>query len=220
MKFEEKQRARELRGQGWSYNDILREVGVSKSTLSLWLRDISLTTQQIAGIQSRQVAGREKFIKSARLSRDARWARYHGEAEAEYAEFSQDAQFMFGLALYIGEGSKTSGNLLCLTNCDPRVIRKGVSFYEKMGVARNAMRVAIQIHPGLSKEIAQLFWQEVTGLPPEQFHKTLEVVSRASKLTKGNLQIYGTCQIRACSTALRQKLARWMELALDDGPLV
>ncbi len=43
MKFEEKQRARELRGQGFSYNQILEQVRVSKSTLSLWLRDINLT---------------------------------------------------------------------------------------------------------------------------------------------------------------------------------
>ena len=220
MRFEEKQRARELRGQGWCYNDILKEVGVSKSTLSLWLRDITLTGEQIAGIQNRQVAGREKFIKNARLRRDARWARYYREAEEEYELLSQDTQFMFGLALYIGEGSKTSGNLLCLTNCDPRVIRKGMGFYEKIGVSRTAMRVAIQIHPGLSKQEAKIFWQQVTGLPSEQFHTVLEVMSRASKSTKGNLQIYGTCQLRACSTILRQKLARWMQLALDDGPLV
>ena len=220
MRFEEKQRARELRGQGWSYNDILKEVGVAKSTLSLWLRDINLTTEQIAGIQDRQVAGRERFIKNARLRRDARWFGYHQEAEEEYILLSQDAQFMFGLALYVGEGSKTSGNLLCLTNCDPRVIRKGLRFYEKIGVSKTAMRVAIQIHPGLSKQEAELFWQQVTGLPSEQFHTTAEVMSRASKSTKGNLQIYGTCQLRACSTILRQKLARWMQLALDNGPLV
>lgn len=62
MRVEEKQRARELRTQGWSYNDILREVGVSKSTLSLWLRDIPLTDEQILALSDKFRAGREKFI--------------------------------------------------------------------------------------------------------------------------------------------------------------
>ena len=57
MRFEEKQRARELRGLGWSYNDILSEVGVSKSTLSLWLRDIPLTEEQIAALSCKFWAG-------------------------------------------------------------------------------------------------------------------------------------------------------------------
>lgn len=220
MRFEEKQRARELRRQGWSYNDVLKEVSVSKGTLSLWLRDITLTEEQIFGRQCRQTAGREKFIKNVRLRRDARWAEYRREAEEEFATLSQDAQFMFGLALYVGEGSKTSGNQLCLTNCDPRVIRKGLEFYAKIGLPRGGIHLAIQIHPGLSKQGAEAFWQEVTGLPLEHFHTTREVISRASKLTKGHLQVYGTCQLRAFSTTLRQKLGRWMELALDDGPLV
>lgn len=77
MRFEEKQRACELRQQGWSYNDILKEVGVSKSTLSLWLRDITLTEEQISGLQCRQTAGREKFIKNERIRRDIRWAGFH-----------------------------------------------------------------------------------------------------------------------------------------------
>ena len=220
MRFEEKQRARELRCRGFSYNQILEQVSVSKGTLSLWLRDINLTDEQIQSLECRQTAGREKFIRNARVRRDTRWAEYHQEAQEEFAALSQDPAFMFGLALYVGEGSKTSGNQLCLTNCDPRVIRKGLQFFETIGVTPHSLRVAIQVHPGLSKETAEDFWRNVTGLQPEQFHATRDVISRASNCTKGNLQIYGTCQIRANSTKLRQKVSCWMELALNNGPLV
>ena len=220
MKSEEKQRALALRGQGWSYNQILTEVGVSKSSLSLWLRDVPLTDEQIAGLASRVDAGREKFSRNHRVRRDVRWAGFYHEAEEEYAALSLDPDFMFGLALYVGEGSKSGSNLLCLTNCDPRVIRKGLRFFGRIGIVRSLMRVAIQIHPGLSTETAEAFCREVTGLPSEQFHATRDVTSRASGGKKGNVQLYGTCQIRACSTIMRQKVERWMELALSDGPLV
>ena len=220
MKSEEKQRALALRSQGWSYNQILTEVGVSKSSLSLWLRDLPLSKEQIAGLASRVDAGREKFSRNHRFRRNIRWARFYQKAEEEYTTLSLDPDFMFGLALYVGEGSKFGNNLLCLTNCDPRVIRKGIRFFEKIGIARSSMRVAIQIHPGLSAETAEAFWPEVTGLPPEQFHVTRDVTSRASGNKKGHAQLCGTCQVRACSTELRQKVARWMALALEDGPLV
>ncbi len=214
MRFEEKQRARELRRQGWSYNDILKEVGVSKGTLSLWLRDIPLTDEQIAGLQCRQLAGREKFIKNERVRRDTRWADFHKEAEEEYATFSQDPDFMFGLALYIGEGSKTQQNTLCLSNCDPRVIQKGLKFFLKIGLPYQSLRCAVHLHPGLCVETAERYWQEVTGLPKAQFHKTTEAASRASSGRKVNLQVYGTCHIKANHTKIRQKLSCWMTLAL------
>lgn len=51
--------------------------------------------------------------------------------------------------------------------------------------------------------------------------KTLarETVSQASSVRKVNLQIYGTCQLYAFSTKARQKVQKWMELALN-APLV
>ncbi len=117
-----------------------------------------------------KLRGVKSSFENERVRRDVRWAEYQREAEEEYATLSQDPEFMFGLALYIGEGSKTSGNQLCLTNCDPRVIQKGFKFFGKIGVTRASMRCAIQIHPGLSRETAEVFWQKVTELPSHQFH--------------------------------------------------
>ncbi len=214
MRMEEKQRARELRVQGWSYNDILKEVGVSKSTLSLWLRDIPLTDEQIAALSDKFRAGREKFIHKMRIRRDDRWAEYHREAEAEYAILSRDPTFMFGLALYIGEGTKSDENAVCLTNCDPRVICKAQEFFLRIGVPYSSLRGAVHLHPGLSAEAAELHWQQVTSLPETQFHRTSLSVSRASAGKKGNTQPCGTFQISATHTKTRQKLSVWMTCAL------
>ena len=214
MKSEEKQRALALRSQGWSYNQILAEVGVSKSTLSLWLREVPLTDEQIAALKCRFSAGREKFAIGMRRHRDARWAEFHREAAEEYKSLSQDPTFMFGLALYIGEGSKTKENALCIANCDPRVIQKGLEFFLRIGVPYESLRCGINLHPGLCQETAKQYWQEVTGLPQTQFYRISEAVSRASSGRKGNIQVYGTCQITASHTKIRQKLSCWMTLAL------
>ena len=164
MKSEEKQLARELRRRGYSDNEILERVNVSRGTLSLWLRDIELTGDQIERLQERLGGGRETFILSMRARRDARWAEYHREAEEEYAALSQDPAFMFGPALDIGEGRKTRQNELCITNCDPRVIQCTLRFFLTIGIALEAMRCAIHIHPGLPKDAAEAYWQKMTGL--------------------------------------------------------
>ncbi len=220
MKSAEKQRALFLRAQGLSYNDILKEVGVSKSTLSLWLRDIPLTDEQIAQIENKISAGREKFSRNERKRRDIRWGEYRLEAEGEYEFLSSNPQFMFGLALYIGEGSKTNQNGLCLSNCDPRVISSGLRFFETIGIPDGSMRCAIHLHPGLCVTTAEQYWQNVTGLASTSFQKTTAALSRASAGHKVNIQRYGTCHIKASHTKIRQKLARWMDLALNVGPLV
>ena len=46
MKEIEKIKARELRGQGLSMNEIVRTLGVAKSSVSFWVRDIELTVAQ------------------------------------------------------------------------------------------------------------------------------------------------------------------------------
>jgi transposase-like protein len=53
MKIQEKNEAIRLRKLGQSYKEIKRKVDVSKATLSLWLRDIQLTPQQLAGLRGR-----------------------------------------------------------------------------------------------------------------------------------------------------------------------
>jgi transposase len=46
VKTEERQRARELRASGWSVKEIERHLGVSRSSVSLWVRDVQLNEEQ------------------------------------------------------------------------------------------------------------------------------------------------------------------------------
>ena len=39
-KVSEQERARELRSQAWTLNEIAAELGVAKSSVSLWVRDV------------------------------------------------------------------------------------------------------------------------------------------------------------------------------------
>src|SRR5439155_8472889 len=64
--------AEAMRRQGHSYSEIRQVVGVSTSSLSLWLRDIPLTEEHRIAIEQRKVAGRARTTETLRGRRMAR----------------------------------------------------------------------------------------------------------------------------------------------------
>ena len=125
---------------------------------------------------------------------------------------------MFGLALYIGEGSKTDRNVASVSNCDARVIRSVIDFFEQVGAPRTGLIVRIHIHDVNAASAANEFWVTETGLTEAQFRRPTVAVSGASHQTKGNIQPFGTCHVNANSTEVRQKIEKWMALALGGPP--
>ncbi len=88
MKSKEHDEARSLRTSGLSLNAIRQRVGVSKSSVSKWVRDIELTEEQIRQLQDTHAIAVEKFSATMRLKRDARIQSYYEEADKEYEVLS------------------------------------------------------------------------------------------------------------------------------------
>ena len=100
-KVVEKRRARELRAESWTLQEIAAELGVSKSSVSGWVRDVDFVPQprnrgHPAGPHHPMRRRKEADIAAARL-----------EAEQRIGEVSDRDLLMFGAALYLGEGAKT-----------------------------------------------------------------------------------------------------------------
>ena len=220
MKPELKKRVRALRKEGKPLNEIVTLTGCSKGSASTWTRDIELTEEQKERISGNSRKGHWKGRQKIKEMRRQRWASYHAEAEQEWEHLKKDSIFMFGLALYVGEGGKTEPNVVSLGNCDPRVLCKTKGFFLQCGVPDERLRAHIVIHDDQSVEAAERYWLRHLGLLESQFQKTTVVVSKASKRKKGNIQPYGTCNLRAAVTSVRQKLERWMDLSLDDSAAV
>ncbi len=96
MKSKEHEQARALRASGLSLNAIRQQVGVSKSSVSKWVRDIGLTDEQIGHLEDIRAIATEKFSATMRLKREARIQRYYEEADKEYNTLGQNSRFLFG----------------------------------------------------------------------------------------------------------------------------
>lgn len=103
-KVKEQEAARTLRAEGNTLADIAATLGVSKSSVSLWVRDVPFTpSPRRHGPHRRPHPAHEaKLRQIEELNR---------EGETRIGTLSEEAFFVAGVALYAGEGSKTDGSV-------------------------------------------------------------------------------------------------------------
>ena len=222
-KDNEYERARALREQGYSIREICDLVDAAKGTVSIWVRDIPLSQEQLWRLNDNRVVGRERARATVLAKRNERIAKYHQEAEQEYRVLRQDPAFMFGLALYIGEGYKGSNPEVGFINWNPQVVLKGLEFFAKIGIPKSGIRCRIALHPKQDRKEAEAFWSRTLGIPLTQFNQTYQAISPGSRGKRGQKWPHGGCTIRAYSAVLRHKLNKWIELSLvettPNGPV-
>lgn len=114
-KIKEQERARALRAQNRTLADIAQTLGVSKSSVSLWVRDVPFTpSRRRYGSQRRRQPLRERKVREIEeLNR---------EGVVRIGALSDGAFFIAGVALYAGEGAKADA-LVKFANSDPEMVR-------------------------------------------------------------------------------------------------
>jgi predicted transcriptional regulator len=212
MKTKEQLKAAEMRSRGQSMGDIAVALGVAKSSVSYWVRDVRLTVKQkkklnknghsVGAIEKRRVAR----ITNTQLSRDA----IKEKARAEVATLSQNVLWCVGVALYWGEGGKTQQTTR-LSNSDPAVIKTMMRFFrECCGVSEEKFRAHVHTFSQSNVEKSLEYWMSISGIPRDRFYKTYVKKSSASK-DKRNTLPYGTVQVYVHDTPFFFRLMGWLE---------
>jgi hypothetical protein len=210
VKRAERELARQLRKDlGLSVKEIARRVGVSVSSVSLWVRDVPLTPDQEAALDARnpvrnaQRNGAANNAKRCRAVRAA--AQDHGRVLARMGE----PQFIAGCMLYWAEGAKSRNNVV-LVNSDADLLHAFVQFLrDYFGVLdeRIAFSVNCFLRNGLSLAEIETWWLTRLGLPPSSLRKAaVNRVSSASQRKRGHVLPYGTGRIAVHSTFIAQSI--------------
>lgn len=149
-KIMERDRARGLRREGISLGDIAKKLCVAKSSVSLWVRDIELTEDQLRNLRERLNIYKmgQVHSKKAKIRRDNSINRGIKKAE-------KDEWFRLICALYWAEGGKTAGAFM-ISNSDMDMvaviirwlffagykdrIKFSVQYHEENGVSKNKLR--------------------------------------------------------------------------------
>lgn len=218
MKREEKNLAIHLRKQGWSMNEIKNEIGVSKSSISLWVGDIELTSEQKKHLSQKGLT-KESIEKrrTTRLGREnARRQIIVDNAKKDIVSLSDQELKLIGIALYWGEGGKANRGSVQLSNGDPRIIKLMMQFFNRIcKVPKEKFRAHIHIHPHLDIEKAESYWSSISGIPLNQFYKTYSKPNKSSQSKKNSLP-FGTFDIYVHNTELFLKIKGWIEAVYEN----
>ena len=218
-KFKQKIKAILLRKKGEGIGDIAREIKVSKSIASKWCRDIVLTPKQIDILHKKMMVGSYKgrmmFLEKVRKARKEEMMALAKEGIREIGNISRRDLLIGGAALYWAEGTKSlNAEQSSFSNSNPRMIIWIMKWFEKIfGVTKERFIIQVRInklHKKRIKEVEQ-YWSNVTGLPLNQFTKTILINSIAKKVYSDNNH-YGTVRVSIRKgTQIRRKIIGFIE---------
>jgi predicted transcriptional regulator len=212
MKREERDSARILRKEGKSLNDITL-LGVSKTSVSTWVRNISLSDSQRKELTSRgfSVDAIEKRREN-RINNTLQRHRIVMDAAKEKIDLiSKRDLLLIGTALYWGEGGKANKGVACVANSDPKIIQIMMRFFREIyDVPETKFRGNVHTFSHLNAKTAEGYWSNISGIPMTQFYKTYSKPSIASLNKKDSLP-YGTFQLYVCDTNIYLKIMGMIE---------
>jgi hypothetical protein len=206
-----------MRQEGRSYREIREVVSVSKSTLSLWLRDVPLTEEQQRALTVRGPEATASRHAENRALAARRRAYVRAQAREQIAELSESELFVGGVVAYWAEGSKNKpwrhGQSVQFMNSDPAMIRLFLAWLRLVGVPPERLIFRVHIHESAAASEAITFWSHIVGAPESQFgkptiktHKPLTVRKNVGSDYHGCLLVY----VRNSAT-LNLQIEGWFE---------
>jgi transcriptional regulator with XRE-family HTH domain len=196
-KVPQQQRACELRAEAWTLQEIATELGVSKSSVSLWVRDVEFTPNP-------RRRTREPRPSSLHVQKLAEIERLDAEGVETIGQLTEREFMILGTALYIGEGFKRD-HQVGMANTDPRVLRAFVTWLRRcFGIDESRLRVRLYLHEGLDLEDAERYWSELLSIPRAQFRKPYRAAADPTRRTAKH--VYGCPAVTYGDSTLHRRV--------------
>jgi len=221
-------KARRLREQGYDYNRIAAELGVSKGTVSAWVHDLPWPDRlSYEECRKRAAEGVRRYWEAERPAREAEREAARAAAAAEIGTLTQRELLIAGAVAYWCEGAKSKPHRqqerVYFINGDPKLITFFLRFLDASGIDRAQVRYRIYIHETANVAQAERFWLEVTGADPAQFRNpTLKRHNPKTARSNTGEDYHGCLRIDVQQAAeLYRRIEGWARAAIngtDDAP--
>lgn len=206
MKPKLKEQAIKLRQNGLSYNEILTTLSkkVSKSTLSLWLRDIKLSPQRQKRLDDNNPTnGINTNYELLRQNGKKRRKQFQNQGANECKNMNLH---LAGCMLYWAEGANARGSL-ALVNTDLHMLKLFIRFLKECyGVNDTDILIRCHIHANLSNSLSKIekYWLKELELPKSSLRKG-SIETRENKRKKLKYK-NGCCTVMLHKTEITQRI--------------
>lgn len=190
-------KARELRLQGWTYDRIEAELGCSRSSVSLWVRDLPRPERKRTREESAAIA-RKGWEEKLRI-RDEERKRTKEVARQAVGNLSDRELFLVGVGLYWAEGSKDKPydrrENVTFVNSDPGMIKVFLAWLRLLGVQRDRLRFTVMIHEKADVAGAEQYWADLVEADISAFNKTTLKTHNPKTVRKNTGESYRGCLV-------------------------
>ncbi|MCX6724416.1 MAG: hypothetical protein NT155_04620 [Candidatus Staskawiczbacteria bacterium] len=219
-KIEQKNKAIELRKQGFSYAEILKKIPVAKSSLSLWLRSVGLSKKQEQRLTDKKLASALRGSKKRKEIRIALTNEIKRKAQEEVGNLTERELWLISTALYWAEGSKEKnyrpGSGVQFSNSDPRMIRLFLSWLlGTVDIPKEDIGIDIYIHESHKNTINRVinYWAEQINFSRDNFqHIYFKKNKIDTKRKNTGKDYYGLLRVRVKgSSILNRRISGWID---------
>ncbi|MCX5381983.1 hypothetical protein [Streptomyces sp. NBC_00083] len=216
-------RARELRAQGMTYDQIQVELGCSKSSISLWVRDLPKPRPRYSEEERRALMN--EGLARLRASQEEERRRIKAAARDEIGELSDRELFLVGVGLYWAEGAKDKtyrrSEMLQFVNSDPNMVKVYLDWLGLLGVPRERMRFRVSIHESADVAGAERFWAGLAGVDPSAFQRATLKRHNPRTSRKNTAEAYQGClviYVTKSADLYRRVEGAWYGIVLSANP--
>ena len=207
--LKKKELAVQLRKRGKSIRDIENILGIARSTLSPWLRNVKLSQKQKERLHKRWLNGLVKArSKASEFHRNEKLARMR-KIELETKKITSNVkldkklgELIFAM-FYLAEGTKRTGKIE-IANTNPEIL---VSLWKLFcylySPDKSKFRCYLHLRMDQSEEKIKKYWSKILDIPKSQFIKT-QFDKRTVKPTYKNYK--GVCTVYCCNTNLKKRI--------------
>jgi len=206
-RFKDRNKALILRRKGESYSQIKKSLGVSKSTLSYWLREFPLSKERIRKLRDWNEQRIEKYRATVKKKKESRLAELFEKQRKNIFPLSERELFISGLFLYWGEGTKAAEARLALTNTDPSMILFFIYWLEVIfGVTRSELKIYLHLYKDMDVKNEIKYWSTIINIPVAQFRKPYIKKTSKSSISYKRGFGHGTCNVLIGDARLSEKV--------------
>lgn len=207
-----------LRQKGQSIREIAKALFVSSSTVSLWCKDVQLTSEQIADLERRahdpNYGKRLENSLKQRQARIEKTKKLYQEGIEEIGKITRRELFIAGVTLYWAEGFKKD-NLVGFCNSDPFVVKFFLTWLNKcFGYTDADLRLRIGLNISFKEKTREIeqYWANFLGISLSHFQKPFYQKVKWQKQYEHPENYHGVLRIRVKrSTDFLRKILGYFE---------
>lgn len=212
IKFiKEREDAIKLRRKGLSIRVIEKRLGINRSTVGGWLRDVKLTAQQKRKLhkdwENGLIEARKKAVKWHNAQKSARLEDAKKQSDAVLQNLNFDNSDILDLVLaflYFGEGFKTNEET-GIGNADPLILKTFLYILRKnYKIDTKSIRCELYLRADQNGDDMKSYWSKELDIPVENFKQVNFDKRTIDSKTYSNY--HGVCSLRCANVAIKRKL--------------